>query len=83
MLLEITATELYADYQHSPAAVLALQAYLSHTDQDKGNYLVSENVNIRVPMQAKNAAAYAKAMNTALAQGLAELQEKMQENMRR
>ena len=81
VLLELTATELYADYRESPVAVFTLHAYLSHSDQDKGNYLFQDTIHVRIPMQAKNATAYAQAMNHALAQGLQQLQDKMGETL--
>jgi uncharacterized lipoprotein YmbA len=81
LLLEITITALYADYQTRPAAVFALHAYLSHADQDKGNYLLNHTIDVRVPMQTKSATAYAQAMNSALAQGLQQLQEKIAERL--
>jgi uncharacterized lipoprotein YmbA len=79
LLLEATVTALYADYRAHPTAVLTLHAYLSRSDQNGGNYLLNQTIDVRIPMQAKNAAAYAQAMNSALAQGLQQLQEKMGE----
>lgn len=83
LLLEITATELYADYRQQPQAVLTLQAYLSRADQDNGSYLLNETIAIRVPMASKSAANYAGALNQALAQALTQLQDKMAQRLGR